>query len=1049
MPAARIILNKLDWAKNFTLVFIFFLFLFLFIPNSALAAASLTVSSASLAADGKTVTVNIGGVSGSLSPASDITGFTVKVGSVAYPSTAVTSSGSVVTLTTSAFISSTSTVTIDLSASPTSNLTDGGSNTPQGQTGQAVTNGSAISFTPFNATDSAILFSGVSPTISTSFSLGSRNGQLEVLITGTCANFAMNNSAGNAFTVTVDGSSSTVTSVGSQQKWSLFCGLSDAAHRVTITGSGSLVTENFFQVVGSAPTISRVTDIGNVYNIVDTSTRSALQVSSGWEYHESYTCYKTAWPDEKIKFNTAATKIDAWIYNRSDYIYVEQDGVVIATTTPSGASTWGYVTLASGLDGQSHEYTIGSGGYNSTFSYIYSIVLTGGTLGTAPSAPTSFVGGYGDSITAADQITTSDQGFLYNLNKRLGSAPINRGIGGTRVIGSGDTRTVDITNATSVPAYVTVLYGVNDVGTSADFLTSFTNMMTSLVTGLSSTKFFVMGLLQNGYDVQRNTDIRSAITTVNNSNIRYIDTSGWTLPDMNGNHPGPIGYTNMTNYLVPYMSTTAYTVSGPTNGLPNVASSNFTVTLANSGAFDSTTTISIAVPDGTITAVAAGGTITNNGTSSVTVGPAKDSSSFTFTYLPSVEGTKTLTFTNGQGWTNPSSATYYVSEPTVSSYFPTDGAAGVTTTANLVLTFNGAVDVETGNITIYKVSDDSVFEQIPVTADNITGSGTASITINATSTFDYETEYYIKIDATAFDDANGNSFAGISNATTWNFTTEAAPASSTTIVGGSAPAPAPAVGVGANTNSIGMGQTGSIGNITSQGTNILTYINSQADFTTMVSNSHSGQSHNLQISDLDLLNNIVTITFNSKPTVVKLALGQTKPVDLDQDGINDIQATFTNLVVNRVEITIQSLLASSDYEGKLIKYANSPKVYLIQENKKRWIISAKAFVYHNYQWDKIITIGDGVTSFDGLDITTATKKSGYTFTKFMALGSTGEGVRQLQQKLKELGYFTHPTITSYFGPATQQAVIRLQKAYNLKPQAGFVGPMTRKVLNEH
>jgi hypothetical protein len=25
----------------------------------------------------------------------------------------------------------------------------------------------------------------------------------------------------------------------------------------------------------------------------------------------------------------------------------------------------------------------------------------------------------------------------------------------------------------------------------------------------------------------------------------------------------------------------------------------------------------------------------------------------------------------------------------------------------------------------------------------------------------------------------------------------------------------------------------------------------------------------------------------------------------------------------------------------------------------------------------------------------------------------------------------------------------LQKAYNLKPQAGFVGPMTRKVLNEH
>jgi hypothetical protein len=33
------------------------------------------------------------------------------------------------------------------------------------------------------------------------------------------------------------------------------------------------------------------------------------------------------------------------------------------------------------------------------------------------------------------------------------------------------------------------------------------------------------------------------------------------------------------------------------------------------------------------------------------------------------------------------------------------------------------------------------------------------------------TDYHLKIDATAFDDATGNSYAGISNATTLNFTT--------------------------------------------------------------------------------------------------------------------------------------------------------------------------------------------------------------------------------------------------------------------------------------
>jgi hypothetical protein len=79
------------------------------------------------------------------------------------------------------------------------------------------------------------------------------------------------------------------------------------------------------------------------------------------------------------------------------------------------------------------------------------------------------------------------------------------------------------------------------------------------------------------------------------------------------------------------------------------------------------------------------------------------------------------------------------------------------------------VDAETGNINLYKTTGDVLVQAFNVTTD-ITGTGTSTITINPTSNLDGETDYYVKIDATAFDDAAGNSYAGIADTTTWNFT---------------------------------------------------------------------------------------------------------------------------------------------------------------------------------------------------------------------------------------------------------------------------------------
>ena len=111
------------------------------------------------------------------------------------------------------------------------------------------------------------------------------------------------------------------------------------------------------------------------------------------------------------------------------------------------------------------------------------------------------------------------------------------------------------------------------------------------------------------------------------------------------------------------------------------------------------------------------------------------------------------------------------SAPTLSSSVPADNATGVAIDANIVLNFSESVDAESGNITIKKTSDNSTVETIDVTGSKVTGSGSTQITINPSSNFDTLTEYYVLIDATAFDDSDSGSYAGISSTTALSFTT--------------------------------------------------------------------------------------------------------------------------------------------------------------------------------------------------------------------------------------------------------------------------------------
>jgi hypothetical protein len=119
-----------------------------------------------------------------------------------------------------------------------------------------------------------------------------------------------------------------------------------------------------------------------------------------------------------------------------------------------------------------------------------------------------------------------------------------------------------------------------------------------------------------------------------------------------------------------------------------------------------------------------------------------------------------------------------VTPPTIASgnpFVPADNTTNVSTSANLTVTFNEAVAFGTGSITIRRSIGDGVVESFDVeTATNLLLVG-RTVTITPTLNLSAATSYYIQIDPSAIKDTSGNSFAGITDTSTWNFTTDAIP----------------------------------------------------------------------------------------------------------------------------------------------------------------------------------------------------------------------------------------------------------------------------------
>ncbi|MBT4153430.1 MAG: hypothetical protein HOE53_02160 [Candidatus Magasanikbacteria bacterium] len=152
----------------------------------------------------------------------------------------------------------------------------------------------------------------------------------------------------------------------------------------------------------------------------------------------------------------------------------------------------------------------------------------------------------------------------------------------------------------------------------------------------------------------------------------------------------------------------------------------------------------------------------------------------------------------------------------------------------------------------------------------------------------------------------------------------------------------------------------------------------------------------------------------------------------------------------------------------IIKGEFSSKVYFVVAPRKHWIFSEAIFVGLKFAWDKIITVPeDVIDSFDTgqaimsnpdyEEVTSVLppddqpeitpEPEEYVFSKNLSIGDEGVEVRMLQQKLYEEGFFTHSSMTGYYGSITEKAVKAYQTSNGIDP-VGRVGPQTIRALNK-
>ncbi|MES2732357.1 MAG: FG-GAP-like repeat-containing protein [Bacteroidota bacterium] len=108
--------------------------------------------------------------------------------------------------------------------------------------------------------------------------------------------------------------------------------------------------------------------------------------------------------------------------------------------------------------------------------------------------------------------------------------------------------------------------------------------------------------------------------------------------------------------------------------------------------------------------------------------------------------------------------------PLINQRYPASNDIEAAFSDSLVIDFSEDVVINKGVITIYEQGAPSVFQTIDVQSVLISGNGTSRITIRP-NTFNIGKKYYVVIEPGTFKDKAGNDFQGITETSTWSFTT--------------------------------------------------------------------------------------------------------------------------------------------------------------------------------------------------------------------------------------------------------------------------------------
>ena len=334
--------------------------------------------------------------------------------------------------------------------------------------------------------------------------------------------------------------------------------------------------------------------------------------------------------------------------------------------------------------------------------------------------------------------------------------------------------------------------------------------------------------------------------------------------------------------------------------------------------------------------------------------------------------------------------------PTVTSFSPADNTVGGFSRAdNLVIIFNESVTKNATSstfVTIKKTSDDSTFEAVDVSGSQVTGSGSAVITINPTSNLAIGTAYYVQVDLGAFYNGTNEYYAGISDTSTWNFTASSITSSSN------------------NTSGVASTPTIDVSTNATTATVIASYPGGGSGDVDELGFTYEGDGEKETVSFSHGLNNL-------KYVVRDLVCGEEYTFEAY---VKNSAGTSTS---SEVDVTIDDCVAEEMGESEMVDETPSATEPTEAPAETSSAIPSATAQTLLSSAPSDLTIGSESAAVVSLQNFLITENTGAAAQYLATVGATG-----------------------YFGSITQAALAEYQAANGIAPALGYYGPITRTYI---